>query len=56
MFKAIYLIIGKFEALPWLIHKLYIVPTAVGSRECHVKHFHRKGIFVHLWEVFSIVN
>ena len=52
MYKAVQLIIGKFAAQPWLVHKLYTVPTAVGSREFHVEHFDPNGMFVHLREVF----
>ena len=52
MFKAVQLIIGRFAALPQLVHKLYRVPTTVGLREIHVKHFDPNGMFVHPWEVF----
>ena len=52
MFKAVQLIIGKFAAQPWLVHKLYTVPTAVGLTESHVDHFDPNGMFVHLPEVF----
>ena len=52
MFKAVQLIIGKFAALPQLVHYLYTVPIAVGLREIHVEHFDPNGMFVHLHEVF----
>ena len=56
MFKAVQLIIGKFTSLPWLVLQLYIVPTAVGLTESHVECFDPNSMFVHLREVFSIVN
>ena len=56
MFKVVQLIIGKFTALPWLVHQLYTVPSAVGLTESHVEHFDPNGMFVHLWEVFYKVN
>ena len=52
MFKAVQLIIGKFAALPWLVHQLYTVPTAVGLKESHVEPFDPNNMFVQLWEVF----
>ena len=54
MFKAAQLIIGKFEALPWLAHQLYSVPTIMGCRVSHVEHFDQNSMFVHLHEVFYI--
>ena len=52
MFQDVQLIIGKFEAKPWLVHQLYTVPTAVGLKECHVEPFDPDGLFVHLQKVF----
>ena len=56
MFKAVQLIIGKFEALPWLVNQLCRVPTAVGLRESLVQNFDPKGQHVQLREEFEIAN
>ena len=51
MFNTVYAFIGKFSALPQLVHKLYRVLTNMGLREGYVEHFDPSGMFVHLREI-----
>ena len=48
MYNALQLIIGKLAALLQAVHPLYLFPTAGKCRECHVEHFHPKGLLVHV--------